>query len=134
MTPLNGLCPPTDDVIKLDYNEFMTDSEEKYFDSYDQAVQKQAPLMESKELPQAFNVKVVESALDTQVGGDHYKKLVIQPGVFSERNKLSHFESDIVKRICRYKDKNGGRDAIMDLEKIKHDVDILIELHNEDKQ
>lgn len=64
---------------------------------------------------------------DIQIDGDHYKGLAIQPAEFNEKNNLSFLEGCIVKRICRYKTKPGtGR---KDLEKIKHEVDMLIELN-----
>lgn len=62
-------------------------------------------------------------ALDKQVGGDHYKKLAIQPIEYCERNGLSACESSIVKYITRWRLKGGTED----LEKIKHYCDILIE-------
>lgn len=62
--------------------------------------------------------------LSTQVGGSHYKQFVIQPVEFSQKNGLGFLEGCIVKRICRYKDKNG----IEDLKKIIHEVELLIEL------
>lgn len=66
------------------------------------------------------------SALEKQVGGDHYKGFVIQPVEFIARNKLGFLEGGIIKRICRY-NKPGGK-GWEDLEKIKHEVDLLIEL------
>jgi hypothetical protein len=63
------------------------------------------------------------SALDRQVGGSHYKSMAIQPVEFITKNKLGFLEGCIVKRICRWRDKDG----IQDLEKIKHEVDLLIE-------
>jgi TATA-binding protein-associated factor Taf7 len=60
----------------------------------------------------------------TQVGGDHYKNLRIQPAEYIEANGLSFLEGCIVKRITRWRSKDGLRD----LEKIKHEVDLLIEL------
>ena len=74
-------------------------------------------------LPSVDSEKV-ETALDTQVGGDHYKKHVIQPVEFVTKNKLGFLEGCVIKRICRYEDKNGRED----LEKIKHEIDLLIEL------
>ena len=65
------------------------------------------------------------TALDTQVGGGHYKKFTIQPAVFIEKNGLSFLEGCVVKRICRWKDKNGLEDLI----KAKHEIDLLIEIH-----
>jgi len=64
------------------------------------------------------------NALDVQVSGDHYKSMKIQPVEFITANKLSFLEGCIVKRISRWRSKDGLRD----LEKIKHEVDLLIEL------
>lgn len=64
-------------------------------------------------------------ASDKQVGGSHYKDFPIQPGEFCTKNKLGGFQSSIVARICRY-DKPTGK-GLEDLEKIKHEVDLLIE-------
>lgn len=62
-------------------------------------------------------------AIDTQVGGDHYKNLPIQPVIFCQRNKLSACESSVVKYVCRHRSKNGRKD----LEKAIHYLQILIE-------
>ncbi len=62
--------------------------------------------------------------LNTQIGGDHYKNFQIQPIEFITKNKLSFLQGDIIKRICRY-NLTGGK-SIEDLEKIKHEVDLLI--------
>lgn len=64
------------------------------------------------------------SALETQVGGDHYKKVRIQPVEYISANGLNFLEGCIVKRITRWRDKDGFKD----LEKIKHEVDLLIEM------
>jgi len=64
------------------------------------------------------------SALDRQCGG-HYKKYPIQPIEFITKNNLGFIQGCIIKYICRYKDKNG----IEDLKKIKHYVDLLIEIN-----
>jgi len=65
------------------------------------------------------------SALDRQCGGNHYKKYPIQPIEFITKNNLGFIQGCIIKYICRYKDKNG----IEDLKKIKHYVDLLIEIN-----
>jgi len=65
------------------------------------------------------------SSLDIQVGGDHYKDMKIQPVEFITTNNLGFLEGCIVKRICRWREKDG----LKDLEKIKHEVDLLIELN-----
>lgn len=65
-----------------------------------------------------------EGALDRQVGGSHYKDFKIQPVEFIHANNLGFLEGCIIKRICRWRAKDG----IRDLEKIKHEVDLLIQL------
>ena len=64
------------------------------------------------------------SAKDRQVGGDHYKRFKIQPGVFCEENFLTHYESNVVKYVCRHRHKGAGRD---DLLKAIHYLELLIE-------
>ena len=64
------------------------------------------------------------SALNVQVGGDHYKNFGIQPVEYIYVNKLPFIEGCIVKYATRWREKGG----IKDLEKIKHFVDLLIEL------
>ena len=51
-----------------------------------------------------------ESALDRQVGGEHYKNFKIQPIEFITANKLSFIQGSIIKYICRYNKKNGKED------------------------
>ena len=69
-------------------------------------------------------------ALDTQIGGDHYKHFKIQPVEFIHANGIPFIEGNIIKYACRWRDK-GGKET---LEKIKHYVDLLIELeHPADK-
>jgi len=67
------------------------------------------------------------SALENQVAGDHYKKLKIQPVEFIHANNLNFLEGCIVKRITRWRNKPASR-RFEDLEKIKHEIDLLIEL------
>ncbi len=73
---------------------------------------------------QPLNSEKVETALDTQIGGTHYKNCAIQPVEFITKNKLGFLEGCVIKRICRYEDKNG----LEDLKKAKHEIDLLIEL------
>jgi hypothetical protein len=63
-------------------------------------------------------------ALNVQVGGDHYKKHKIQPIEYIHANNLPFIEGNIVKYITRWREKNG----VKDLEKVKHYVDLLIQL------
>lgn len=64
------------------------------------------------------------SALNTQIGGDHYKGKAIQPIEYISANNLNFAEGAIVKYISRWRDKNGYEDLL----KIKHYVDLLIEM------
>ena len=66
-----------------------------------------------------------KSALDEQVGGDHYKKLGIQPVELIRDINANFFQGNVIKYITRYKDKNG----IKDLEKAKHYLELMKELH-----
>ena len=68
------------------------------------------------------------SALSVQEGGSHYVGRAIQPIQYIHANKLPFIEGSIVKYITRYKDKGG----LQDLLKIKHYVDLLIELERLD--
>ena len=66
-----------------------------------------------------------ESALDRQVGGEHYKNdFKIQPIEFITANNLSFFQGNVIKYVCRYDKKNG----IEDLKKIIHYCELQIEL------
>ena len=69
------------------------------------------------------------SALDKQIGGNHYRGFRIQPIEFITKNKLSFIQGCIIKYICRFENKNG----IQDLEKIKHYCDLQIQLLKNDK-
>lgn len=66
------------------------------------------------------------SALDKQVGGNHYKGLAIQPVEYAMANKLDGCQFEIVKYVTRFREKNG----IQDLEKAKHYIDLLIGFEN----
>jgi hypothetical protein len=62
-------------------------------------------------------------AWDKQVGGDHYKKMAIQPMEYGMKNHLDPLQFTIVKYVSRFRDKGG----IKDLEKARHCIDMLIE-------
>ena len=59
---------------------------------------------------------------DKQIGGSHYKKFKIQPYEFISKNDLSFFQGNVIKYVCRYKNKAG----IQDLEKIIHYCELEI--------
>lgn len=66
------------------------------------------------------------SALDTQVGGEHYRAGAIQPVQFIESNKLAFLEGCVVKRVTRH-DKPSGKGR-QDIEKAIHELQLLLEL------
>lgn len=68
--------------------------------------------------------RVLPGALSEQIGGSHYKNFPIQPVEFIEKNNLSFLEGCVVKRICRYDQKNG----VEDLRKAIHEIRLLMEL------
>ncbi len=64
------------------------------------------------------------SALDKQVSGNHYKQFEIQPIEFITKNKIPFIEGNVIKYICRWREKNG----LEDLDKVIHYVELLKEL------
>ena len=66
------------------------------------------------------------SALETQVGGNHYSKLKIQPIEFIIGCRLEFREANAVKYLSRYTDKNG----VEDLRKSRHYVEMILENNN----
>ena len=66
------------------------------------------------------------SALDTQVGGNHYRNGTIQPVQYIEANQLGYLEGVVLKRITRHNQPGGkGR---QDIEKAIHELQLLLEL------
>ena len=63
------------------------------------------------------------SVYKKQVGGSHYQNFTIQPAEFSNKNKLLWAEGEVIKYICRHKEKGRKKD----LEKAKHIIDMIIE-------
>jgi len=58
-----------------------------------------------------------------QIGGSHYRNMVVQPSEFINKNKLQFAEGNAIKYICRHAHK-GER---QDLEKAKHYIDMILE-------
>ena len=69
-----------------------------------------------------------KSALKTQVGGNHYKDLKIQPIEFIHANNIPFCEANAIKYLCRWRHKNGKQDLL----KARHYIDLLIELENKE--
>lgn len=70
------------------------------------------------------------SALQQQVGGDHYRAKGIQPIEYIHANNLGFCEGNVVKYVTRWKEK-GGED---DLRKAIHYLELLIQLETKPSQ
>lgn len=70
----------------------------------------------------------IPKSLQTQVGGDHYKKYAVQPLEFAEKAKLTPIIFCIFKYVCRFKDKGKPRE---DLKKALHCIDVFLECGRE---
>lgn len=64
-----------------------------------------------------------KTALDTQVGGGHYKSLKIQPMKYSMANNLDACQHTAIKYVTRFRSKGGKEDLL----KAKHAIDLLIQ-------
>jgi len=97
-------------------------------DKYDLPHKKSLPKPPEKSVKAIQSVTPVKpsSALERQVGGNHYKDCVIQPYEFFIKNNIPHHKAAIIRRILRYDHPTGkGRE---DLEKIRHELDLIIEI------
>jgi hypothetical protein len=63
------------------------------------------------------------SALEVQVGGDHYKRMTIQPIEYIQANDLGFCEGNAIKYVTRWRHKGG----VQDLKKAIHYLEMLIE-------
>jgi len=64
------------------------------------------------------------TAINEQVGGDHYKHMPIQPMEYSMKNNLNACQHTAVKYVTRYKVKGGKQDLL----KAIHCLEMLIEM------
>lgn len=60
---------------------------------------------------------------NTQIGGNHYASLAIQPGEYAMANNLNYWQGNVVKYVTRYKSKGGAQD----LDKAIHCLQMLKE-------
>lgn len=65
----------------------------------------------------------MNNPFDVQVGGDHYKNMRIQPVEFITANNIGFLEGCVIKRMCRWQNKNG----LEDLRKAIHEIELLME-------
>lgn len=64
------------------------------------------------------------TAKQSQVGGDHYRSMKIQPVEFIHANGIGYLEGNIIKYACRHAAKNGAQDV----RKIIHYCELILEL------
>ena len=62
-------------------------------------------------------------AINSQVGGNHYRYLSSQPFEFIRQNNVPHAEGEIIYHIIRHRTRHGRRD----LEKAIHWIQLIIE-------
>lgn len=80
---------------------------------------------ENSEFKPEFTDEINESDSVTgskQIGGDHYKSLVIQPADYIMKNDIPWAEGCVIKYVTRWRTKGG----VQDLEKAKHFIEMLI--------
>ena len=63
------------------------------------------------------------SAYKKQIGGSHYRNMVMQPSEFINKNKLPFAEGSAIKYICRHTAK--GKDE--DIQKAIHQLEMILE-------
>lgn len=66
---------------------------------------------------------VGKNALDVQVGGNHYKRMAIQPIEFIVKNNIPYREANVIKYVCRHSFKNGKED----IRKAIHYLEMILE-------
>lgn len=78
------------------------------------------------------------SPKNEQVGGNHYKDMVIQPIEYITKNKISYLPGNAIKYLSRYKSKGGEEDIkkaihycrlILEYE-YAGDIELIEEQHN----
>lgn len=60
---------------------------------------------------------------ERQVGGSHYRDMIITPREFGYANNLDFDQINVIKYICRHETKNGRED----LQKAIHYIELMIE-------
>ena len=65
----------------------------------------------------------VLSKLSNSVSPEHYSQFEIEPFEFIHKNGLGFAEGNIIKYVCRWREKNG----VEDLKKAMRYIELLIE-------
>lgn len=64
------------------------------------------------------------SAFKEQIGGDHYKGLVVPLAEFCHLNGIGTLEGNVIYYVTRWRSKGG----LEDVKKARHTLDMLIEM------
>ncbi len=85
---------------------------EKFIAGKDKPIMSSGADKDWNEKTETFDVYIKEqTALDKQVGGNHYAAMKIQPVEFITANGLTFLEGNVVKYISRHHAKNGADDV-----------------------
>ena len=71
--------------------------------------------------------------LKYQEGGDHYKKMKVQPAYFINENKLPFAEGNAIKYICRHPYKGKEQDIKKAIHYLQNELEHLIMDDQSDK-
>ena len=109
-------------------------TKQQFIDAYNERIHSEIntttqPAQQEAQTEETKPIQQEVKATDTQVGGNHYTKLAIQPMRYSMENGLDALQHTVIKYVTRFRDKNG----IEDLEKAKHCIDMLIDFEKESK-
>ena len=70
------------------------------------------------------------SAYKKQIGGSHYKSMVLQPSEFINKNRLQFAEGSAIKYICRHAAKGKQED----IQKAIHYLEMILERDYSEKK
>ena len=69
------------------------------------------------------------TAYKKQIGGSHYKDMIMQPSEFINKNRLPFAEGSAIKYICRH----AAKGKEQDIEKAIHYLEMILERDYEDR-
>ena len=73
-------------------------------------LRKQSPKSKEETMTSEFNDPEKREDPFDETDPEHYSNLPIEPWDFIQQNKLDFFEGNVVKYICRWKNKGGVDD------------------------
>ena len=68
--------------------------------------------------------------MDNEISPEHYSQFEIEPFDFIHKNGLGFAEGNVIKYVCRWREKNG----VEDLEKAMRYIQLLIGYANIEKE